>query len=230
LIVSTDFPLSRSVRYSHKEEPVRPPPPARLPSFYNAKSDQTESGRSTPMSLYQGIRSLPSTMLDNLSLKGARRSGVPTPHEFRPLSDRGGGYHRRQVRSEKNKHKRCKAEVFVSRNVHISIPDLLIVDLQITRHVARVIQREEFILKLTRAMMMFGGPSHRLQSQIQCAARVLEIDLCVMYFPDNFIISFDDDSTGTSHVKIIRQTSALDLGKLSDAYQLYWKVSCICLK
>lgn len=76
-------------------------------------------------------------------------------------------------------------------------------------------------------MMMFGGPSHRLQSQIQCVARVLEIDLCVVYFPDNFIISFDDDSTGTSHVKIIRQTSALDLGKLSDAYQVYWKVGRI---
>lgn len=111
-----DFPLNLSVRYSHKEEPVRPPPPARLPSFYSANSNQTESGRSTPTSLYQGIRSLPSTMLGSLTLKGARRSGVSTPHEFRPFSERGGGYHRRQVRSEKNKHKRCKAEVFVSKN------------------------------------------------------------------------------------------------------------------
>jgi len=110
-----DFLLNSSVRYSHKEELVRPPP-ARLPSFYSANSDQIENGRSTPTSLYQGIRSLPSTMLGSLSLKGARRSGASTPHEFRPFSDRGGGYHRRQVRSEKNKHKRRKAEVFVSKN------------------------------------------------------------------------------------------------------------------
>lgn len=116
LIVSIDLPLKSSVRYSYKEEPVRPPPPARLPSFYSASSDQTESGRSTPTSLYQGIKNLPSTMLDNLSFKGARRSGVSTPHEFRPFSDKGSGYHRRQVRSEKNKHKRRKAEVFVSKN------------------------------------------------------------------------------------------------------------------
>lgn len=198
-------------RYSHREEPVRPPPPARLPSFYSTNSDrpfQPESGRSTPISpLYHGIRNLSSTMLDGFSSKGGKRSGASTPHESQPSSDYEDWAHRRQFKSEGRKQKRRKAEVFI------------------TRHVARVIQREEFILKLTRVMMMFGGPSHRLQSQIQCAARVLEIDLCVVYFPDNFIISFDDDSTGTSHVKIIRQVSALDLGKLSDAYRLYWKVT-----
>lgn len=47
----------------------------------------------------------------------------------------------------------------------------------ITMHVAAILQRQEFILQLTRAMMMFGGPSHRLESQIQATARVLEIDL-----------------------------------------------------
>ncbi|KAG0147270.1 hypothetical protein CROQUDRAFT_480959 [Cronartium quercuum f. sp. fusiforme G11] len=47
----------------------------------------------------------------------------------------------------------------------------------ITMHVAAILQRQQFILQLTRAMMMFGGPSHRLESQIQSTARVLEIDL-----------------------------------------------------
>jgi uncharacterized membrane protein YjjP (DUF1212 family) len=73
-------------------------------------------------------------------------------------------------------------------------------------------------------MMMFGGPSHRLQSQIQATARVLEIDLACLYLPDVMIISFDDAGTGTSQVKFIRQQSGLDLSKLTDAFQLYWKV------
>ncbi|CAA7264465.1 unnamed protein product [Cyclocybe aegerita] len=94
----------------------------------------------------------------------------------------------------------------------------------ITRHVAHIIRREEFIMKLTRAMMMFGGPSHRLQSQIQSAAKVLDIELSFLYLPDVVVLSFDDSGTGTSHIKLIRQSSGLDLGKLNDAFSLYWKV------
>lgn len=45
-----------------------------------------------------------------------------------------------------------------------------------------------------------------------------------MYLPDVMLISFDDSSTSTSSIKFIRQGSALDLGKLQDAYKLYWKV------
>lgn len=104
------------------------------------------------------------------------------------------------------KRKRKKAEIFI------------------TRHVAKIIQRQEFLLKLARAMMMFGGPSHRLQSQIMSAAHVLDIQLSCLYLPDVLLVSFDDSSTSTSSVKLIRQGSALDIGKLHDAYSLYWKV------
>lgn len=79
-------------------------------------------------------------------------------------------------------------------------------------------------MKLTRAMMMFGGPTHRLHSQIMSAARVLDIQLSFLYLPDIVLLSFDDSGTGTSHVRFIRQASALDLGKLADAFSLYWKV------
>lgn len=73
-------------------------------------------------------------------------------------------------------------------------------------------------------MMMFGGPSHRLQAQIQATARVLELEVACMYLPDVMLISFDDSVTATSNIKFIRQGSSLDLGKLADAYLLYWKV------
>lgn len=95
---------------------------------------------------------------------------------------------------------------------------------QITRHVAEIVRRQEFLLKFARAMMMFGGPSHRLQAQIQSTARVLDLEVSCMYLPDVVLISFDDSSTGTSNIKFIRQGSTLDLGKLSDAFLLYWKV------
>lgn len=72
--------------------------------------------------------------------------------------------------------------------------------------------------------MMFGAPSHRLVAQIQATGNVLSIELSCMYLPDIVLISFDDNSTGTSNLKFIRQASSLDLGKLHLAYGLYWRV------
>jgi uncharacterized membrane protein YjjP (DUF1212 family) len=80
-------------------------------------------------------------------------------------------------------------------------------------------------MKLARAMMMFGGPSHRLVAQIQSTGRVLDLQLSCMYLPDVMLISFEDSATGTSNVKFIRQGSALDLEKLGEAHALYWSVS-----
>lgn len=97
-------------------------------------------------------------------------------------------------------------------------------EIYITRHISSLISRQTFILKLARAMMMFGGPAHRLQAQIQSTARVLEISLSCLYLPDVMLVAFDDDVTSTSSVKLIRQGSALDLGKLQDAHKVYWRV------
>ncbi|KAG2129605.1 hypothetical protein DEU56DRAFT_816968 [Suillus clintonianus] len=116
------------------------------------------------------------------------------------------GRKERERREKEKRRKRKRAEVYI------------------THHVAAILQRQEFILKLARAMMMFGGPSHRLVAQIQSTARVLELELSCMYLPDVMWISFEDNATGTSNVKFIRQGSNLDLGKLGEAHGLYWDV------
>lgn len=72
------------------------------------------------------------------------------------------------------------------------------------------------------AMMMFDGPTRRPQFQMMSAARVLDIHMNVLYLPDIALLSPDDNATGTSHVRLIRQGSAMDLGKLNDAFSLYW--------
>ncbi|KAI8977722.1 DUF1212-domain-containing protein [Trametes punicea] len=115
----------------------------------------------------------------------------------------GGGV---EDRKKEKRRKRKKAEIWI------------------TRHVAEIVARQEFILKLARAMMMFGGPTHRLPAQIQAAGKVLDTPLSCMYLPDVMLISFEDPSTGTSSIKFIRQGSSLDIGKLQEAHELYWKV------
>ena len=95
---------------------------------------------------------------------------------------------------------------------------------QITRHVAAILQRQEFILKLARALMMFGAPTHRLPAQLCATARVLDAPLSCLLLPDVLLLAFEDAATGTSSVRFIKQGAVLDLGKLDRAHALYWKV------
>ncbi|KAK4046802.1 pheromone-regulated protein prm10 [Microbotryomycetes sp. JL201] len=94
----------------------------------------------------------------------------------------------------------------------------------ITMHVAAILERQQFIMKLARAFMMFGAPSHRLEAQMQATARVLELNCQVIYIPGVMLLSFGDSATHTSEVKFLKQANGLDLGKLLQAYLIYYNV------
>lgn len=91
-------------------------------------------------------------------------------------------------------------------------------------HVAAILQRQEFLLKLARALMMFGAPTHRIETQIQQTARVLEINCRCIYLPNLMLLAFGDDATHTSETKFIKQAGGLDLTKLTDMHAIYWNV------
>lgn len=94
----------------------------------------------------------------------------------------------------------------------------------ITMHVAAILQRQEFLMKLARALMMFGAPTHRIETQIQQTARVLEINCRCIYLPNLMLLAFGDDATHTSETKFIKQAGGLDLTKLTDMHSIYWNV------
>ena len=56
------------------------------------------------------------------------------------------------------------------------------------------------------------------------SSRVLEIDGQFLYIPGCMIISFDDQSTHTTEVKLVRATEGVNLGKLHDTHKVYKKV------
>ena len=94
----------------------------------------------------------------------------------------------------------------------------------ITMHVAAILKRQEFLLKLSRCLMMFGAPTHRIEQQIQATANVLEVNCRCVYFPSVMLLSFGDENTHTSETKIIKQGSTVDLTKLTDMHTIYWNV------
>ena len=77
-------------------------------------------------------------------------------------------------------------------------------EVRITVHIAETLSRQRYIIKLCRALMLFGAPTHRLEEYLQMTARVLEIEGQFLYLPGCMIISFDDRSTHTTEVKIVR--------------------------
>jgi len=73
--------------------------------------------------------------------------------------------------------------------------------------------------------MMFGAPTHRIESQIQATAKTLDIHCSVIYLVNFMIISFQDDETHTSDLRFIKQGSALDLNRLTQLATIHYEVT-----
>lgn len=72
--------------------------------------------------------------------------------------------------------------------------------------------------------MTFGAPTHRLEEYMQMTAKVLEVDSQFLYLPGCMIMSFDDPSTRTTEVKLVRVAQGVDLTRLSDTHLIYKNV------
>ncbi|KAJ4289108.1 hypothetical protein N0V90_011450 [Kalmusia sp. IMI 367209] len=97
-------------------------------------------------------------------------------------------------------------------------------DAKIKIHVASIIKRQQYIIKMCRALMLFGAPTHRLEEYLATTAKVLEVNSQFLYIPGCMIISFDDSLTHTAEVKIVRTTQGVNLGKLKDTHEIYKEV------
>ncbi|KAK4699716.1 hypothetical protein P7C70_g6543, partial [Phenoliferia sp. Uapishka_3] len=94
-------------------------------------------------------------------------------------------------------------------------------ELHITAHVADILQRQNFILKLAKALMTFGAPSHRLESQLNATAKVLDVDAQFVHIPSVVMASFGDADTHTSETKFVKASGGLNLGMLHDVHGIY---------
>ncbi|KAL8794241.1 MAG: hypothetical protein Q9195_003195 [Heterodermia aff. obscurata] len=91
-------------------------------------------------------------------------------------------------------------------------------------HIADVLKRHQYLLKLCKALMSYGAPTHRLEEYMRMSARVLEVEGQFLYIPGCMIISFDDSGTHTTEVRIVRTAQGVHLGKLRDAHEIYKEV------
>jgi len=123
----------------------------------------------------------------------------------------------RQQQKRPNMKRNRSSQLFGGRLSKPRLED----EIRITIHIAETIARQRYLLKLCKALMQYGAPTHRLEEYMKMSARVLEIDAQFLYIPGSMIMSFDDQSTHTTEVKLVRVAQGLDLGKLSDTHEVY---------
>ncbi|KAJ7276538.1 hypothetical protein B0H12DRAFT_1005255 [Mycena haematopus] len=91
-------------------------------------------------------------------------------------------------------------------------------------NVTSMINRQDFLLKLARALMTFGAPSHRIESQLIAAARILEVEAEFIHLPGVIICSFGDQELGCSETHFIKCGGRLSLGALHSVHVTYRSV------
>ncbi|KAG8218623.1 hypothetical protein J3R82DRAFT_4287 [Butyriboletus roseoflavus] len=84
-----------------------------------------------------------------------------------------------------------------------------------------ILKRHQFLLKLARALMTFGAPSHRIESQLVAAARILEINAEFIHLPSVIICCFGDNDTMTSETHFVKGSGGLALGNLHKVHLIY---------
>ncbi|KAF9955019.1 hypothetical protein BGZ72_004105 [Mortierella alpina] len=92
--------------------------------------------------------------------------------------------------------------------------------MRITFAVADILQRQDYVLRLARAMIKFGAPSHRLEDAVDHTARTLELNLQCVYLPNIMIVAFTDYETHTSETHLLKVSAGLDMYKFAQVHQI----------
>ncbi|KAI0477407.1 hypothetical protein GGR56DRAFT_665425 [Xylariaceae sp. FL0804] len=189
----------------------------RLPAYGNSHDrnkaeSTTSSGASTPTRLkwnYQQQRSQDTPA--RLAGATAKLASSTEEKDFASSSSvsAGGQGKKKSARS------RLKSKLSFSNEER---------QVKITKNVECILQRQKYILKMCRALIMFGAPSHRLEEHLATTAKILDIESQFLYMPGCMIVSFECTLTHTTEVKMVRVSQGVNLSKLRDVHEIYKEV------
>jgi uncharacterized membrane protein YjjP (DUF1212 family) len=84
--------------------------------------------------------------------------------------------------------------------------------------------RHIFLITLSKALMKFGAPSHRIEAQLKAAATILDVTGEFIQLPGIVVCCFQDEETQTSETHWIKSASKIWLGNLQEVYEIYRSV------
>ncbi|KAI7887881.1 uncharacterized protein EV154DRAFT_539536 [Mucor mucedo] len=97
--------------------------------------------------------------------------------------------------------------------------------IRITFEIANILQKQEFLRKLVKCLMLYGAPAHRLEYILREVSRTLGVDAEYVYIPNVMFLTFFDSSTHTTETHFIRSPQLFDMHKLGEIYRLEKLVS-----
>ncbi|KAI9007917.1 hypothetical protein CLU79DRAFT_777507 [Phycomyces nitens] len=92
--------------------------------------------------------------------------------------------------------------------------------IRITFEIANILQKQEFLRKLAKSLMMYGCPAHRLEYIMRQVSTTLGVEAEYVYIPNVMFVTFFDQSTHTTETHFIRQSQVFDMHKLGEIYRL----------
>ncbi|KAK9703856.1 pheromone-regulated protein prm10 [Basidiobolus ranarum] len=92
--------------------------------------------------------------------------------------------------------------------------------LNITANIADLLLKQDYLMVLSKAMVMFGSPAHRLEYNMSLASNALDIETSFAFLPGVAIISFGDADTHTSDTHILKADRGYNMDKLERAYEI----------
>ncbi|CEG74513.1 hypothetical protein RMATCC62417_09713 [Rhizopus microsporus] len=193
------------------------------------KEFKNENNLKRPMSLYDlpvdSSMNLPSDDNDNLQSKAKLRR---PPLHNRPSSWLAGVTSSKYVVPSLEKRKRSGLPALSRRSSVDSMlttasqfePITLEERIRITFEIANILQKQEFLRKLCRSLMMYGCPAHRLEYAMRQVSRTLGVDAEYVFLPSVMLITFNDSTTHTTETHFIRQSPGFEMHRLADIYRL----------
>ncbi|CDH57450.1 prm10p [Lichtheimia corymbifera JMRC:FSU:9682] len=91
---------------------------------------------------------------------------------------------------------------------------------RIAFEIANILQRQSFLYRLSKALMHYGCPAHRLEYILKQVSDTLNVDAEFVYIPNIMMINFFDPGTHTTETHFIRQSLLFDMHKLGEVFRL----------
>lgn len=161
---------------------------------------------------FRRIDSTASTGSEVLDPDDPRVTGIRREHLEDPEDIEKNVLRKMDYRSRRKHLMRVRIEFNVSCKYFVAL---------FSSYALAMINRQEFLIKLARALMTFGAPSHRIESQLVAAARILEVEAEFIHLPGVIICSFGDQELGCSETHFVKCGGRLSLGALHKVHLIY---------
>ncbi|KAJ2804814.1 pheromone-regulated protein prm10 [Coemansia guatemalensis] len=95
---------------------------------------------------------------------------------------------------------------------------------ELVDRIAEILEKQDFLMHLTRAWHAFGSPIHRMEFSLMEVARYLDIEAYFFTVPGMTLISFGDPDTHSSETHIVRASNGYDMYRLEQANRIAWRL------